>query len=69
MKYARCLEKQDETKQVAIYFEREIELLEEVGDRELLESALGDVIEFFRNSKNEKKKRKYENKVVQLVNQ
>ncbi|MGY0692147.1 hypothetical protein ACW2QC_05045 [Virgibacillus sp. FSP13] len=70
MQYAYCLEHKDkEDKHLAgINYERAIEQLEKIKDRELLENAFADVIAFFDATNNTKKKRIYENKFVKMVN-
>ncbi|WP_106497836.1 tetratricopeptide repeat protein [Lentibacillus sp. Marseille-P4043] len=70
MQYAYCLEHKDkEDKHLAgVNYERAIEQLEKIKDRELLENAFADVIAFFDATNNTKKKRIYENKFVKMVN-
>lgn len=71
MQYAYCLEhKQKRNFSLAgRYYEFAIHELEKSNDRELLENALADVISFFDQRKNTRKKRYYENKFVQLTNE
>ncbi|WP_164217949.1 tetratricopeptide repeat protein [Virgibacillus sp. YIM 98842] len=70
MQYAYCLEhKQNRNFSLAgRNYEFAVHELEKSNDRELLENALADVISFFDQRKNTKKKRYYENKFVKLTN-
>ncbi|WP_121614880.1 tetratricopeptide repeat protein [Virgibacillus halodenitrificans] len=70
MQYAYCLEhkKNPEVSKAGNKYEKAIELLESSNDRELLENALADVISFFAQKNNSKKKRLFENKFVRLTN-
>jgi tetratricopeptide (TPR) repeat protein len=70
MQYAYCLEHK-EKKNFSLAgrnYEFAVQELEKSNDRELLENALADVISFFDQRKNTKKKRYYENKFVKLTN-
>jgi len=71
MQYAYSLEhkKKPEKSRAGKAYEKAIEHLEKTEDRELLENALADVISFFDNNNNMKKKRFYENKFVKLTNE
>jgi len=66
MQYAYCLNHEEEANKVHAgqTYEHAIELLEKANDPELLENALADVISFFDQTKNDKKKRLYEEKLV-----
>ncbi|WP_176446786.1 lipopolysaccharide assembly protein LapB [Lentibacillus sp. CBA3610] len=70
MQYAYCLEHKEEQniRKAANSYENAIERLELTKDGELLENALADVIAFFDNTDNQKKKRVYENKFVKMTN-
>ncbi|GAB3793170.1 tetratricopeptide repeat protein [Virgibacillus kimchii] len=70
MQYAYCLEhmKQKNLSLAGRNYEFAVQELEKSNDRELLENALADVISFFDQRKNAKKKRFYENKFVKLTN-
>ncbi|MFD1040055.1 tetratricopeptide repeat protein [Virgibacillus byunsanensis] len=70
MQYAYCLEhKQDLDLLLAgKSYEQAIVHLEKIEDRQLKENAFADVITFFDNTKNTKKKQYYENKFVKMVN-
>ncbi|SEQ64763.1 Tetratricopeptide repeat-containing protein [Virgibacillus subterraneus] len=70
MQYAYCLEhkKGSSIQHAGINYEKAIERLELTKDRQLLENALADVIAFFDNTNNTKKKRYYENKFVEMAN-
>ncbi|QHS24216.1 tetratricopeptide repeat protein [Virgibacillus sp. MSP4-1] len=70
MQYAHCLEsiESPDNKKAGGYYEKGIECLEQVDNGELLENALADVIKFFEKTKNNKKIKKYEQKVVNLLN-
>jgi len=71
MQYAYSLEHQTkpEKSHAGRIYEKAIEQLEKTEDRELLENALADVISFFDQTNNTKKKRLYENKFVEMTNQ
>lgn len=66
MQYAFCLNHEKNANKVRAgkTYERAIELLEKANDQELLENALADVIAFFEQTNNSKKKRFFENKLV-----
>ncbi|OZU90524.1 hypothetical protein CIL03_05090 [Virgibacillus indicus] len=70
MQYAYCLEHKEKANKslAARSYETAIDELEKTSDRELLENALADVISFFDNTNNQRKKKLYENKFVQLSN-
>lgn len=70
MQYAYCLEhkKQADYSRAGRSYEKAIEQLEKINDRELIENALADVISFFNATNNANKKRYYENKFVELTN-
>ena len=70
MQYAYCLEHKEKANKTLASknYEMAIGELEKTTDRELLENALADVISFFDNTNNQRKKRYYENKFVQLTN-
>jgi tetratricopeptide (TPR) repeat protein len=70
MQYAYCLEhKEDRNFSLAgRNYEFAVNELEKSTDRELLENALADVISFFDQRNNTKKKSFYENKLVKLTN-
>ncbi|ALX47287.1 tetratricopeptide repeat protein [Lentibacillus amyloliquefaciens] len=70
MQYAYCLEhmEQPNLKKAGNSYENAIDKLELTKDSELLENALADVIAFFDNTADQKTKRKYENKFVELTN-
>ncbi|TMN23396.1 tetratricopeptide repeat protein [Lentibacillus cibarius] len=70
MQYAYCLEHMEENdiRQAGNIYEKAVDRLEKIKDRELLENALGDVIAFFDRTGNDKKKRQYENKFVKMTN-
>ena len=70
MQYAYSLEHQEilEKSKAGKVYEKAIEQLEKTQDRELIESALADVINFFHSNNQQKKKRYYENKFVELTN-
>jgi tetratricopeptide (TPR) repeat protein len=70
MQYAYCLEHK-EKRNISLAgknYELAIEELEKSNDRELLENALADVISFYDQTNNMRKKRYYENKFVKLTN-
>lgn len=70
MQYAYCLEhmEQQNIRKAGKSYENAVELLELTKDRELLENALADVIAFFDNTGNQKKKREYEERFVKMTN-
>ncbi|MFB4169553.1 tetratricopeptide repeat protein [Virgibacillus sp. JSM 102003] len=70
MQYAYCLEHKEGSNllDASKNYEKAIERLELTKDRQLLENALADVIAFFDNTNNTKKKRYYENKFVEMAN-
>ncbi|GGK04874.1 hypothetical protein GCM10007063_29000 [Lentibacillus kapialis] len=70
MQYAYCLEhmKANSIPKAGKYYEHAISQLELTNDRELLENALADVIAFYDNTGNEKKKHEYENRFVKMTN-
>jgi len=69
MQYAYCLNHEEEANKVQAgqTYEHAIELLEKANDPELLENALADVIAFFDQTKNDKKKRVFEEKLVKIM--
>ncbi|MFB9974098.1 tetratricopeptide repeat protein [Allobacillus sp. SKP2-8] len=71
MQYAYSLENKDHPDQKAAgkTYEQAIDVLEEVNEPQLLESALGDTIKFFDKTNQQKKKQHYEEKFVQLTNE
>lgn len=71
MQYAYCLEHMEQANKslAGRTYETAIEELEKTSDRELLENALADVISFFDNTNNQRKKKLYESKFVQLTNE
>ncbi|GGA71455.1 tetratricopeptide repeat protein [Ornithinibacillus halotolerans] len=71
MQYSYCMEhkKNPEKLLAATNYEKAISFLEKSNDKELIQSALGDVISFFERTGNKKKKRQYENRFVQLINE
>lgn len=70
MQYAYCLNHEHEADNVQAgkTYERAIELLEKADNPKLLENALADVIAFFDQTKNDKKKRYYEDLLVKNMN-
>ncbi|WP_164669252.1 tetratricopeptide repeat protein [Virgibacillus doumboii] len=70
MQYAYCLEHMEKKRirDAGLNYEKAIERLELTQDRQLLENALADVIAFFDNTNNDKKKRMYEDKFVKMTN-
>jgi tetratricopeptide (TPR) repeat protein len=70
MQYAYALENQKNPEKLKAgkTYEKAIEQLEKTNDRDLIESALADVIDFFHTNHQQKKKRYYENKFVELTN-
>lgn len=70
MQYAYCLELQGESEKgrTIVNYEKAISQLERTGNHELLESALMSVIEFFDKINHNRKKKTYENKLMNLVN-
>jgi len=70
MQYAYSLEHKEKRNfsLAGRYYEFAVHELEKSNDRELLENALADVISFFDQRNNMKKKRFYENKFVKLTN-
>ncbi|SFD45987.1 Tetratricopeptide repeat-containing protein [Lentibacillus persicus] len=70
MQYAYCLEnmEQPNLREAGKSYEKAIGKLELTKDGELLENALADVIAFFDKTNDQKTKRKYENKFVELTN-
>jgi len=70
MQYAYSLNQQTkaDNARAGWVYERAIEKLEKTNDRELLENALVDVVQFFKDRKNNRKQRQYENKLVKLMN-
>ena len=71
MQYAFSLENQKKPniKKAGKNYERAIEELEEAEEFELLETALGDVIKFFDETNQQKKKKAYEEKFVLITNE
>ncbi|WP_165769135.1 tetratricopeptide repeat protein [Virgibacillus profundi] len=70
MQYAYCLEHKKQPNQTLAgrNYELAIEKLEKTDDKELLENALADVISFFDNTNNPRKKKYFENKFVNMTN-
>ncbi|WP_096271261.1 tetratricopeptide repeat protein [Paucisalibacillus globulus] len=70
MQYAYCLDHKEKSdkQQAGRNYEKAIEQLEKTSERDLLESAIGDVIAFFESTGNYKKKRLYEHKFVKMTN-
>ncbi|HLR62326.1 MAG TPA: tetratricopeptide repeat protein [Lentibacillus sp.] len=70
MQYAYCLEhmEQNSIQKAGKSYENAIEQLELTKDWELLENALADVIAFYDNTGNQRKKREYENRFVKMTN-
>lgn len=71
MQYAYSMEHREKPEKLlaGINYERAIEQLEKANDYELLTSALGDTIAFFKKIGNKKKVRFYENKFVKVTNE
>ena len=69
MQYAYCLEHQENSNKIQAgkAYEKAIECLEKANDPELLENALADVIAFFSVNHNKKKKKHFEEKLVQNI--
>lgn len=69
MQYAYCLEHEKNANKVRAgnAYEQAIEYLEKAEAPELLENALADVIKFFSANHNKRKKKTYENKLVDML--
>src|SRR5699024_3627571 len=69
MQYAYCLEHQENSnkKQAGKAYVKAIECLKKANDPELQENALADVIAFFSVNHNKKKKKHFEEKLVQNI--
>ncbi|TQS75752.1 tetratricopeptide repeat protein [Ornithinibacillus gellani] len=70
MQYAFCLANMERPRhaEATKQFEVAIQWLERTNNRQLLENALIDVIDYFERKKDQKNKRIYEQKLVKLVN-
>lgn len=69
MQYAYCLEHQEKEniRLAGKNYEAAIRALEQTVDEKLLENAIGDIITFFDQTNNQKKKKQYEEKRIHLL--